>query len=70
MLSNQPQLMQVTPTALLGSWGRQLIEDMTFLGTDFETHAYWQGYAEEHTRPANVVTHLLGDGDLNGAIIR
>ncbi len=46
-LSNQPQLMHVTPTALLGSWGRQLLKDMTSLGTDFETHAYWQGYAEE-----------------------
>ncbi len=37
---------------------------MTSLGTDFEMHAYWQGYAEEHPRPANVVTHLFGDGDL------
>jgi hypothetical protein len=28
-------------------------------------HAYSQGYAEEHSRPVNVVTHLLGDGDLD-----
>jgi hypothetical protein len=38
---------------------------MTSLGTDFEMHAYWQGYAEEHPRPVNVVTHLFGDGDLD-----
>jgi hypothetical protein len=47
MLSNQPRLMPVTLTALLGSWGQQLLEDMTSLGTAFEMHAYWQGYAEE-----------------------
>jgi hypothetical protein len=38
---------------------------MMILRTDFEMHAYWQGYAEEHPRPVNVVMHLLGDGDLN-----
>jgi hypothetical protein len=38
--------MYVTPTALLGSWVLQPIEDMTSLGTDFETHAKWQGYVE------------------------
>jgi hypothetical protein len=43
-LSGQPRLMRVTPTALLGSWVLQLIKDMTSLGTDFETHANWQGY--------------------------
>jgi hypothetical protein len=47
MLSNQPRLTRITPAALLCSWGRQPLEDMTFLGTDFETHVYWQGYAEE-----------------------
>ncbi len=46
-LSNQPQLTCITSTALLGSWWWQLIEDMTFLGTDFEMHANWQGYTEE-----------------------
>jgi hypothetical protein len=46
MLSNQPQLMRVTPILLLGSWVLQPIEDMTSLGTDFETHANWQGYVE------------------------
>jgi hypothetical protein len=47
MLSNQPQLMRVTPTALLGSWVLQPIKDMMSLGTDFETHAEWQGSVEE-----------------------
>jgi hypothetical protein len=47
MLSNQPQLTRVTPTALLGSWVLQLIKDMTSLGTDFKVHANWQGYIEE-----------------------
>ncbi len=26
-----------------------MLEDMTSLGTDFETHAIWQGYIEEPT---------------------
>ncbi len=39
--------MHITPTALLGSWVLQPIEDMTSFGTDFETHANWQGYVEE-----------------------
>jgi hypothetical protein len=26
-----------------------LLEDMMSLGTDFETHAIWQGYIEEPT---------------------
>jgi hypothetical protein len=34
-------------TALLGCWGQQPLEDMTSLGTGFETHAIWQGYIEE-----------------------
>jgi hypothetical protein len=46
-LSDQPRLTRVTPTALLGSWVVQLIEDVTSLGTDFETHAKWQGSIEE-----------------------
>jgi hypothetical protein len=46
-LIDQPQLTRVTPTAFLGSWVLQPIEDMTFLGTDFETHANWQGYIWE-----------------------
>ncbi len=33
--------------ALLCRWGQQSLEDMTSLGTDFETHAIWQGYVEE-----------------------
>ncbi len=57
--------MCVTPTVLLGSWEQQPIEDMTSLRTDFEMHAYWQGYAEEHLRPVNVDAHLFGDGDLD-----
>jgi hypothetical protein len=47
MLSDQPWLMRVTSTALLCHWGQQLLEDMMFLGTDFEMHAIWQGYIEE-----------------------
>ncbi len=46
-LSNQPQLTRIIPTALLDSWGLQPIKDMTSLGTDFETHAKWQGSVEE-----------------------
>ena len=47
MLSNQPQLTCVTPTALLGSWVLQPIEGVTSLGTDFEKHVIWQGSIEE-----------------------
>ncbi len=47
LLSNQLQLTRVTPTALLGSWVLQPIKDMTPLGTDFKTHANWQGSIEE-----------------------
>jgi hypothetical protein len=46
-LSDQPQLRRITRTALLGSWVRQPIENMTSLGTDFEMHAKWHEYAEE-----------------------
>ena len=46
-LSLQPRLTRITPTALLGSWVLQPIKDMMSLGTDFETHAKWQGYIEE-----------------------
>jgi hypothetical protein len=35
------------------------------LGTDFEKHAYWKENAKEHPRPVNVVTHLVGYGDLD-----
>ncbi len=48
-LSNQPWLTHITPTVLLGSWGWQPLEDITSLGTDLETHAYWQGYTKEPT---------------------
>ncbi len=67
-LSNQPRLILVTPTVLLGSWVRQPIEDMTSLGTDFEMHAYWQGYTEEPT--ANDVVarkaHTIASGKTQG----
>jgi hypothetical protein len=46
-LSYQPQLTRVTPTALMGSCERKPIKDMTSLGTDFETHATWQGSVKE-----------------------
>jgi hypothetical protein len=48
-MSNQPQLTRITPTVLLGSWVLLPFEDMTSLGTDFETHTKWQGYIEEPT---------------------
>jgi hypothetical protein len=47
MLSNQPRHMCITPTALLGSWVLQPIEDVTSLGTDFEMHTKWQGSVEK-----------------------
>jgi hypothetical protein len=46
-LSDQPQLSHVTSMALLCRWCRQVLKDMTSLGTDFETHAIWQGYIED-----------------------
>ncbi len=46
-LSNQPWLLRVKPTVLLGRWVQQPIKDMTSLGTDFEMHARWQGSVEE-----------------------
>jgi hypothetical protein len=46
-LSDQPRFTCVTPTALLGSWVLQPIEGIMSLGTDFETHAKWQGSVEE-----------------------
>jgi hypothetical protein len=49
MLSNQPWLTRLTPTVLLGSWVLQPIKGMTFLGTDFEKRAKWQGSIEEPT---------------------
>jgi hypothetical protein len=33
--------------ALLSHWGQQSLKDMMSLGTDFETHAIWQGYIED-----------------------
>ncbi len=42
-----PWLSRVTSTVLLSCWGWQLLEDMMSLGTDFETHAIWQGYVED-----------------------
>ena len=46
-LSDQPHISRITSMALLCHWGQQLLEDMTSLGTDFESHAIWQGYVEE-----------------------
>jgi hypothetical protein len=45
-LRDQPQLMCITPTAIVGSWVLQPIDDMISLGTDFKTHANWQGCDE------------------------
>ncbi len=47
MLSDQPQLSCVTSMVLLCRWQQQSLEDMTTLGTDFETHAILQRYVEE-----------------------
>ncbi len=47
MLSYRPRLLRVTSTVLLSRWGRQSLKDMTSFGTDFETHAIWQGYVED-----------------------
>jgi hypothetical protein len=47
MLSDQPWPSRITSTALLCRWGWQSLKDMTSLGTDFETHAIWQGYIED-----------------------
>jgi hypothetical protein len=33
--------------AILSCWEQQSLEDMTSLGTDFETYAIWQGYVED-----------------------
>ncbi len=49
MLSDQPRLTRITPTALLGIWVLQPMEGMTSLGTDFEKRAKWQGSIEETT---------------------
>ncbi len=49
MLSNWPRLLRVSSMALLSRWGQQLLKDMMTLGTDFETHAIWQGYVEDPT---------------------
>ncbi len=47
MLSDQPQLLSVTSMVFLSHWGWQLLKDMMSFGTDFETHAIWQGYVED-----------------------
>ncbi len=52
-------------TVLLASREQQPIKGVTSLWTDFETHAYVQGYTEEHPTPVIAVTHLFGDGDLD-----
>ncbi len=46
-LSDQPRLSRVTYTALLCHWGWHSLKDMMSFGTDFETPAIWQGYAED-----------------------
>jgi hypothetical protein len=61
MLSNQPPLTGVTPTALLGSREQKLIKGMTPLGTDYEMHISGKANGEEHPRPVKAVTHLFGE---------
>jgi hypothetical protein len=48
-LRDQLRLSRITATVLLSHWGRQLLEDMMSLGTDFEMHTILQGYVEEPT---------------------
>jgi hypothetical protein len=68
-LSDQPQLTLVTPTALLSSWVLQPIEDVTSFGTDFETHAKWQGYIEEPAAKDFVAgkVHTIALSEVQGA---
>ncbi len=47
MLIDWPWLLCATSMALLIHWQQQLLKDMMSLGTDFETHAIWQGYVED-----------------------
>jgi hypothetical protein len=47
MLSDQPRLSRITSTVLLCHWRQKLLKDTTSFGTDFETHAIWQGYVED-----------------------
>jgi hypothetical protein len=58
-LSNQARLTRVTPTALLGSWVVQLIKGMTSLGTDFKTHAKWQGFVKEEPPAKDLVARKV-----------
>jgi hypothetical protein len=47
---------------------QQLFEDMTSLGTNFETHANWQGNAEEPTAKDFVgrKAHTITSGKVQG----
>jgi hypothetical protein len=45
MWGNQPRLIRITPIAL--QLGITADQSMTFLGTDFEKHAIWQGSLEK-----------------------
>ena len=67
-LSDQPQLMRVTPTAPLGKWGRQPLKDMTSLRADFEMHVNRQGYTEGPAAKELVVrnTHTIASGKAGG----
>jgi hypothetical protein len=47
ILSDWPRLLRIASMVLLSRWGRQSLEDMTSLETDFETHAIRQGYVED-----------------------
>jgi hypothetical protein len=58
MLSDQPQLTCVTPTALLGSWVLQRIKGMTSFGTDFVTHTNWQGSVKEPTAKDSIAKNV------------
>ena len=62
--------MRVTPTVLLDSWVLQPIEGMMSLGTDFETHAKWQGSVEEPAAKDFVArkVHTIEGNEVQGTI--
>ncbi len=71
MLSNQPWLTRITPTALLGNRVLQPFKGMTSLRTDFKKHAKWQGYAEEPTAKDFVArkVHTIEWNKVQGTIL-
>jgi hypothetical protein len=61
-------LSRITSTVLLCRWGRQSLEEMTSLGTDFEMHAIGQGYVEDPAAKDFVVrkAHTIALSNVRG----